>query len=481
MTKQQLILFGAGKNGISALKKYKIENIAYFCDNSIQKQGTILNGVTIISFNEMLKLYHKGYTIMVTPRDNACMIGQLELNGVYDYLIFHDDNLRFPLQSSEDDKKVYDSGNEILDYFVVETEKYDLLNDVSGFAHLSLEALKMNQESNLILNYCGIGKGESYYYGNLQSLVQYAGIKDKEIKYYPIVSHHGCMLLYFTSFLYKSAVIMQGEYYKKKIHQRAPYVPVFSIGPYIHYVEGIYSAPKLKKEKEKNGKTLLVFLPHTIENIERLYSRQAFIDNVLQEYSSRFQSIWCCVYWADINNSICEYMEKKGIHIVSAGFRFDPQFNRRLKTIIELSDAVVVGDIGTFVAYALYLKKPIARIDIDDKKTIFLSEVQSELERKLQMLDQESYEKQFYKIFNNDIKSTEVQKQWMNEISGFDQIKDKNYIQKIFEISKDIWKQCDGDSFLYPEAVRQVYNIYDENAEIKKMAILKSAVGAYID
>lgn len=481
MIKNQLILFGAGKNGISALKKYKLKNIAYFCDNSTQKQGTIINGVFVISFEKMLSLYHEGYTIMVTPSDNVCMIGQLELNGVYDYLIFRDNNIRFPLQSLEEEEKKYASGNSILDDLVAKTEENDLLNDISCFAQLSLKALKMHKESDLILAYRGIGKGESYFYGNLQSLIHYAGIKETEIKYYPVVSHQGCMLLYTTSFQYKSAVIMQGEYYKNKIHQRAPYVPVFSIGPYIHYVEGIYSADKLKKEKEKYGKTLLVFLPHTIESIERKYSRQAFIDNVLWEYSDRFQSIWCCVYWADINNPICEYMEKKGIHIVSAGFRFDHQFNRRLKTILELSDAVVVGDIGTFVAYALYMGKPVGRIEIDNKNPIFISESRSALEKKLQMLDQEVYETQFYKIFSREIKNTDEQKQWMNKICGFDQIKDAEYIQKIFDITKDIWQQCGGDLFQYPEAVRKVYSTYDKYMEFNKMAILKAAVGAYID
>lgn len=69
----------------------------------------------------------------------------------------------------------------------------------------------------------------------------------------------------------------------------------------------------------------------------------------------------------------------------------------------------------------------------------------------------------------------------MNVISGFDQIKAPEYIRKIFDISKDIWLQCEGDLFQYPEAVRQIYSIYDKQLEFNKMEILKSAVGAYID
>lgn len=216
--------------------------------------------------------------------------------------------------------------------------------------------------------------------------------------------------------------------------------------------------------------------------MKREYNRKNFIDSFLQQYSDKFQSMWCCVYWADINDPICEYAKSQGIHIVTAGFRFDTKFNQRLKTIIELADAVVCGDIGTFIGYALYMKKPVGRLDITDNSTIIEKTVSSELERKLQLtVEYKKFEKDFYRLFNCDLKYVNKQKKWIDNMCGFNQIRSKEYIRNIFEICKDIWEQCEGDIEKYPEAVRQMYFIYDKRLEVAKMAILKNAVGAYVD
>lgn len=480
MNKKYLILFGAGKNGISALEKYGKDKVAFFCDNALEKQGSEIEGITVISFEEMLNLYQHKYVIMVTPADCAYMIGQLELEGVYDYLVFQEDKTRFPMQNSDYDKERFSHENDILRDLSQQSEKLDLIKDISEFAVLSAEVLDKSKGKNVLLSYYGDG-GEGNYYGNVQAIMKYAQIPEKDLRYFPIVSHAGCMQLFTTAFLYKSAVVMPGAYYKQKIHERAPYVPVFSIGPYIHYVEGIYDADKVKREKAKNGKTLLIFLPHTIEYVERPYDRRQFIDEILREYGEEFQSIWCCAYWADVNHPVCEYAESMGIHVVTAGFRFDSNFDRRLKTIIEMADAVVVGDVGTFIAYALYMGKPVARVEISDNATINDRQCRSELERKLQMVDEYAFENSFRQIFTEELRNTVEQKKWMNSVTGFDQIKDKEYIWNIYEISKDIWMQCEGDLLRYPEAVRQIYFKYDKSLEFRKMAILRDAVGAYVD
>lgn len=481
MERCKLILFGAGRNGIQALKKYGKEKIAYFCDNAREKQGTQIEGIEVISFENMVKFYYEGYTIMITPFFQTYLIGQLELEGIYDYLIFHSEDTRFIIKNKENDEKQFAKENNLLDNLVIKSSAFDLLDDITEFAKLSKEALRMNREENLKLSHIGI-QSESFHYGNLHSLIQYSDISAKNMKYFPTVSHFDCIPLYSPAFLYKTAVIMSGEYYRKKIHKRAPYVPVFAVGPYIHYAEGLYNAQKLKEKKRKNGKTIVAFLPHTIENVERSYDRKHFIDLLIQRYRNTFQSIWCCVYWADINDPVCEYAESKGIHIVTAGFRFDNKFNQRLKTILELSDAIVCGDIGTFIGYALYMGKPIGRLDISDNSTITEKLLYSDLERRLQLTDEyKKYGKDFHDLFNDKLKNTNEQKQWMSSLCGFNLIRSKEYIKSIFEICKEIWIKCEGDMERYPEAVRQMYYIYDKRLDIEKMAILKTAVGSYLN
>lgn len=477
----KLILFGAGNNGIAALKKYGMENIVCFCDNSKEKQGMYISGIKVIPFDEMISLYHKGCVIMITPTNHAFMIGLLEQEGVYDYLIFHHNLMQFPLKNAEEDEKKYAIDNQMLDDFVVKSEEYNLLEDISGFAKLSAEILKVNRGRKQILAYYGF-IGESGYYGNLHALIDYAALSREDIKYFPVVSHQDCQPLYTPAFQYKSAVIMSGEYYKKRIHDRVPYVPVFVVGPYIHYAKGIYDKERLKEEKKKNGTLLLAFLPHTIENVQRPYNRMQFIDSILQEYGARFQSIWCCVYWTDVNDSVCEYAESKGIHIVTAGFRFDSKFNQRLKTILELADAVVCGDIGTFIAYALFMGKPIGRLGISNNATIIDGELESNLERNMQLTDDyKEFSKKFYLLFNSELKNNGHQREWMNGVSGFNKIRDAGYLRNVSEISKDIWNQCNGNMDRYPNAVKEVYAIYDKRYEFNKMAMLKDAVGAYLD
>ncbi|MCI8799489.1 MAG: hypothetical protein HFH88_06695 [Lachnospiraceae bacterium] len=369
----------------------------------------------------------------------------------------------------------------MLDTLVEKSRELDLLSDVSKFSKLSIEAMKMSKERNFFLAYHGRHM-ESDFYGNIHALMKYAGIPLKEKKYFPIVSHEGCILKCEIEFKYKSAVIIPGQYYREKIHRRAPYVPVFTTGPYIHYAESIYSRSQIEDVKKKNGRTLLIFLPHSIENIERKYRKIDFINSVFREYKSQFQSIWLCNYWVDINDPVCEYAESMGIHVVTAGFRFDPLFDCRLKSILEIADAVLCGDIGTFISYALYMGKPIGRLDISNNSTIPDLSLHLNMKKKLQInKEYRDYQKGFTNFFDTQLRNSEEQKKWMDPVSGFEQVRDKEYINHVFSISKDIWLQCEGDLFRYPEAVRKVYSLYEEQAEIYKMAILKSAVGAYID
>lgn len=74
MKRDKLILFGAGRNGTLALKKYGRGKVAFFCDNLPEKQGTEVEEILVVSFEEMLRYYYEGYNIMITPEDNTYLI-----------------------------------------------------------------------------------------------------------------------------------------------------------------------------------------------------------------------------------------------------------------------------------------------------------------------------------------------------------------------------------------------------------------------
>ena len=478
---KQLILFGAGKNGKLALERYGKEKVAYFCDNNRELQGSLVEGIAVVSFEKMVLLHAEGYLIMVTPASYVLMIGQLEREGIKDYLIFHPDKASNYMEELELRENVFADHNKELDELVKVYAGTDLLEDTSMLKMASAKAIKRSKENGLILSRLGYNE-EGSYYGNCNVILEYAGIPSEEVKYFPMVSHNQGWPQFYILFEYRSAVIFSGTYYRSKIHERFPYVPVFSVGPYIHYAKGIYDKERVVSEKKKNGNTLLIFLPHGTEMVEREYSRERFIDEIIERYDDQFDTFFMCVYWADINHDVCKYAEERGIHVVSAGLRFDSNFDNRLKTILELSDAVVCGDLGSFVFYALYMGKPVARVDLTDNRTIPEIEYKSKLERSIQNTEDEKiFLERFRQLFDEKFKFNQEQMQWAGEVNGFQQIRSADYLREIYDISKDIWNCCHGDISDYPEAVRRVYRNYDRRSDISKMHILKTAVGNYVE
>lgn len=479
----EIILFGAGRKGLEALDRFGLNKVAFFCDNNKEKQGKKISGKDIVSFDELVKKYnpHK-HIIIITLVSPGFVIGQLEKAGILYFLLYKDKNpqiVEYNGKENEGEK----THNDFLRKYVFDSSKNDLLESVEEFKELTTKAIEESNKRNISLNYLTRGKEEEgYRYGNLQTLLRFADIKRIEGNYIPIVSHVMSLPLYSPKFRYKTSVIFAGEYYKKYVHEIAPWVPVFTVGPYIQYSKGIYNENIFKIKKEKIGKMLLVFLPHTLENTSRGFDRRIFIDRVKSQYGDSFDQIWLCVYFADINEEVCEYAQKIGIHIVSAGFRFDPFFNDRLKTIIQLADAVVCGDIGGFLAYSMFYKKPIARIEISDNTSGLDVQYDNQIELNLEKTeDYINFEKDFYTLFTDELRLTKEQLTWMDSLVGFNISRDKEYISKVFDISGKIWDLSGGNERKYPEAVREAFYYYNDKDDFERMFILRQAVGTYLD
>lgn len=458
------------------------KNVAFFCDNDIQKQGEFINGVKVISFEEMVRMYCDKYIIMITPVSPLFLIGQLENANIKDYLLYHDNEPRIVKYDNVENSEEKEH-NDFLRKYVKKSYLLNIFNKIDDFKTVVEEAIYESKEKGMNLNYYTRGEEEEgYRYGNLQVLERYAGVQRKDGEYAPVVSHQDSLPIYSPIHSYKTSVIFSGDYYKEKIHKVAPWVPIYTVGPYIHYAKEIYTKQEMAMRKQQIGKMLLAFLPHTLENTKRCFSREAFLREIKKIYGNQFEQIWLCAYFTDINDELCEYAKELGLHVVSAGFRFDPAFDDRLKTIIEFSDAIVCGDIGSFLGYAMYLEKPIARIDITDKTSLLDVQYSRDLERDIQKTDDcVKFESDFYRLFNEEIKLNINQKLWMNSLAGFNQIKNRDYIKKIFDISADIWNECGGNYRCYPDAVRKIFYAYNQKGDYRKMHILKQAVGNFLE
>lgn len=458
--------------GLKALKQYGKDNIAFFCDNAKEKYGTSIHGIKVISFEQLMKI-HEEYEILVTPINNFEIIAQLDQNGINNYKVYIASDSSI-LHNGEKEEKKYEKENKILDEFSLKTDALDMLTDINEFQKLAKELEYLVKQEDMIRFHRGYNF-EGFFYGNVQTLLNYAGLDNSNIKYAPMVSHGG-MPLYSVGTQYRYAVIFQGTYLKKLVHQHFPYIPVFTVGPYIHYASGIYSNEKIKNIKEHNGKTLLVYMPHSIEDVKREFCKQKFIDDVLLKYKNSFSTIYLCVYWADVNEPVCEYAIEKGMKVVCIGFRFDVKFNYRQKSLLEIADAVVFGDIGSFVYNAIYLKKPVGRVEITNNTTICEKQYSSDNERRIQFInDYKLFSDKFYDIFSEKLDMNDKMFEWANPFSGFDKLKSAEEIKEIISISKDIIEECDDKLDKYEAAVYNLLLKY-KKADERKYNVLKEAV-----
>lgn len=472
----KVILFGAGKNGIKALKKYG-DSVSFFCDNNMDYHGKYINNIKVISFDKMAELYKTGeYTIVLTPVGIIAMQIQLESAGINDYIVFEQFKNTVFEDAEEKTQNIENvEHNAFLDELVEESFKLDLPLDVNGFKPLVENALNYSKANNRFLSKSCYNH-EGSFYGNTYNLLRYAGIDKKEEQFFPQVSHYIALPINRMSNKYKHAVIFQDNTYKSKIHKYYPYVPVFNVGPYIDYAVPNISEKDIQKTKKENGKTLLAFLPHSTENSAAKPHTELFIDNIIRQYSNDFDTIMLCVYWADILDPICNYAEDKGFKIVTAGFRFDHRFNDRLKTLYDISDAVVCGDIGSFITYSICLGKPLARVDYLDEKIEYQTFMDS-------CEDEDAYI-QYMQDFKNsvtdDFDDYDKRLKWYNRTSGYSPMRSPEYIRNIHEISFDIWKRCEGMAEYYPEAVHAVSRQYYRFDDIERYLMLKEAVGRYL-
>ncbi|MBY6800470.1 hypothetical protein EXM98_14155 [Clostridium botulinum] len=82
---KDIIIFGASTLGIKTYKLLKNSyNVLYYCDNDSKKWGTLLNGIKIISQNEIIKL--NNVSVVVASMYYKEILAQLKSLGVGDYI-----------------------------------------------------------------------------------------------------------------------------------------------------------------------------------------------------------------------------------------------------------------------------------------------------------------------------------------------------------------------------------------------------------
>ncbi len=302
----------------------------------------------------------------------------------------------------------------IRDYF----EAYDLRHNRP---HLTQEKHKSND-----------------YYGHMEILRHYSGFLDS-----PECSiEHGFSSP--ASFIWEvdqkapfaSHWVMTEQRVAKIIHNIQKWS--IAIGPFIHYAPLALDSDLLTNEKKRLGKSLLLFPAHSTHFNHVKFDSEKFISRI-KSISHNYDSIRCCLYWADLESPFARCCEAEGWEIVNAGHLYDSQFLSRLKTLLYLCDGIVYNSFGTQVAYAALLNKPQLHIPLDwsvkiDDAGRFISK--QEYYNQV-IFDGMAEFSNFHSLLDRDNLNRPVSN-YLNRFCGLSSLRSPNELRDLFRLNQQI-------------------------------------------
>lgn len=212
---------------------------------------------------------------------------------------------------------------------------------------------------------------------------------------------------------------------------------VFNVGPFIHYSPHYYSQQKIKEEKKRLGKNILVFPAHSLKSLIMNHDKNYLLTEI-KKIAKNYKSIRVCLYWIDISLGFSKYYQQLGFECVTAGHILDPNFLPRLKSMIEISDLTLSNDAGTHVGYSVYMNKP--HIIFYKKPSMKTSKKWQELT--LDYWSSKPYQDILREFTKVSYKITPNQKQIVNQYyGGKDNIKTPLEFKKIINSAEKIYRK----------------------------------------
>lgn len=337
-----------------------------------------------------------------------------------------------------------------------EFKKIDSISNFSGFVNKVQSLITSDNVVRAVYP-----NSENTMYGHLLNFYEYAGLEFKETPF--ICVEHGVNFLMddMPRFKYEVSTIMlfQSKYKQEMIHKTAPLKPVFAVGPYVHYAKPYYDNEKLQQIKSKLGKTIVIYLGHTWEKTSVERDTNEYI-KIIRQFQKEYDSIIFCLYWTDCRQELIDTLSREDkVHFVSAGYRGDPLFLSRTRTILEMADTVAGNDIGTYIGYALYLNKPIIYLDTADR-------VKSKIDSPNRQIA-ETNKGRIVNAMKND--NEQLSSDLYNEFWGGDCIKNPDEMKSILLLADQIAKESHGFKCCFSSVTKRI--IQDSQNTILKESI----------
>lgn len=236
-------------------------------------------------------------------------------------------------------------------------------------------------------------------------------------------------------------IITLGECRRPILEKLCPDKKIYTIGPFINYVDYFFTPDEFQKEKKKLGRNLLVFPAHSTHHMGYEFDEDKFCQKII-EMSKDFDSVSVCLYWKDILRGCAKKYQKYGFNCVCAGHIYDPLFLPRVKSIISLSDYTMSNEQGTHVGYCLYLNKPHYLFKNEFNIISFGEFAKDIVKEENESLESKKCREEFYNYFS-EYNNTITKEQWefANQYFGFDKIKTKDELKVIFDELDEIYKK----------------------------------------
>ncbi len=473
---REYIIFGAGHDGMELLTHIDKDKIAFICDNNPEKIKNNIKGIKTISFQKLVEI-HDEYTIILAVSSQRDIVKrQFEKHGIDNYIEYvSEDYLKQDNVFTHDNFWVENSSmTKLIRKYILNSQEINWFDDYDNYCEIVKECVS---ELNGEYAFYPSRFDESHLYGYAKAMMDYAGIS---IDYhnFPIVSHGIAYLGTHPSFM--TAAITCGKYDKQLHNDYYPYIPVFAVGPYIQYARGIYNIEAVKKQRQKNGRTALVFMDHGAEQTQyALTIENSSLYNSIVRLKNRYDKIIVCAYWINAGDEIYKMLHMAGVQVACCGFRFDEEFINRSRTLFDLADDVYVYGYTSALHSAIALHKPLFLFDLFSKS---YSESLPSYVEYTDFYDAPEYDRYIHTINKGwgaeQLRELSHEEQdYINLHCGFDIKKSPDEIKTIYEISKSIWDNCDQNVLYYPIGVYKTYLQYQKDYDFKKLKCLTEAVG----
>lgn len=277
-------------------------------------------------------------------------------------------------------------------------------------------------------------------YGHEDTLREYAGLSDAD-PFYAVCEHAP----YLGKVIYWNEVscihpiyLVAGEWRARWLRRYVNKV-YFSIGPYIAYSAPLLSPEDTEAEKKRLGRNILVFPSHSTEYLRVRFQREHLCRR-LEDFRREFDTVRVCLGFQDLIHGEDEPYRERGFEVVSAGYKWDPLFLPRLRSLIELADLAVSNSLGTHIGYSVVLDRPhwVFRIPCEIEESRNLTDARRSELREWFALGYEEIERHFEKLRYS---ISPHQREIVRTHFGSDQVRTSGEIREILDLAEELTRK----------------------------------------